>query len=154
MRCVCIEHHSPRRVERPYSIVSRVCAHAGALKGEQGSGGKHGRMNAWQCSSTVDEDAAGEVKPAARGTSTCSRRVMALLLVERFSIELAPTALLKAGSGVARLLPVLPAGTRVYLPSLPGDPPDAIDSRALRRYDGSVHIPAQRVAFSRRSSSS
>ena len=77
---------------------------------------------------------------------------MALLLVERFSIELAPTALLKAGSGVARLLPVLPAGTRVYLPSLPGDPPDAIEqSIALlrRSHDGLVpvpHIPAQRVA--------
>jgi methylenetetrahydrofolate reductase (NADPH) len=67
-----------------------------------------------------------------------------------FSLELAPTSLLKGGA-ILRLLPSVPAGTRVYLPALPADPPDAIErSIALlrRTHTGLVpvpHIPAQRV---------
>lgn len=70
----------------------------------------------------------------------------------RYSLELSPTGLLKAGSVTARLLPTLPAGTRVYLPSLPADPPDAIErALALLRREGEgvvpvPHIPASRVA--------
>lgn len=72
-------------------------------------------------------------------------------LAHLFSVELAPSTLLKAGGGVARLLPALPSGTRVFLPSLPADPADAIEqSIALlrRSHAGLVpvpHIPAQRV---------
>lgn len=68
-----------------------------------------------------------------------------------WSIELSATGLLKAGSASARLLPSLPLGTRVYLPALPTDAPDAIE-RALqllrRESAGAVpvpHIPASRV---------
>ena len=76
----------------------------------------------------------------------------ATALARAWSIELAPTSLIKAGSATARLLPLLPAGTRVYLPSLPGDPPDAIAQgiALLRRENAELvpvpHIPAQRVA--------
>ena len=69
----------------------------------------------------------------------------------RWSLELAPTGLLKAGNAAARLLPTLPSGTQIYLPSLPMDPPDAMaDALALlRRENGGLvpvpHIPARRT---------
>lgn len=44
----------------------------------------------------------------------------------KFSIELMPMTLLRNGFA-ARVLPLLPSGTRVFLPSLPIDPPDAIE---------------------------
>ena len=55
-----------------------------------------------------------------------------------WSLELSAPGLLKPGSGSARLLPLLPPSTRVYLPALPNDPPTAIEevrerSRLARR---------------------
>ena len=69
----------------------------------------------------------------------------------RFSIELTPMALLKPGSPAPRLLASIPAGTRVYLPALPADPPEAIQHciSLLRRENSMLepvpHIAAQRV---------
>ena len=68
------------------------------------------------------------------------------------SLELSPTVLLRAGSATAKLLAIIPTGTRVYLPALPADPPDAVEGalRLLRRENAGLlavpHIPATRVA--------
>ena len=68
-----------------------------------------------------------------------------------WSIELSTTGLLKAGSASVRLLPMLPVGTRVYLPALPGDPPDAIERALvlLRRECKDAVVPVPHVAASR-----
>ena len=73
----------------------------------------------------------------------------------RWSLELSPTGLLKAGSVTARLLPSLPAGTRIYLPALPTDPPDAIERALtlLRREGAGTLIPVPHVAATRVESS-
>jgi hypothetical protein len=69
------------------------------------------------------------------------------------SLELLPVPLMRgvAGSATARVLAQLPRGTLVYLPSLPNDPPDAME-HALRHLRSSAphlepvpHIAAHRV---------
>jgi len=66
-----------------------------------------------------------------------------------WSLELAPMTLLRGGVA-ARVLPSLPHGTRLYLPSLPSDPPDAIE-RALRlmREANRAITPVPHIAASR-----
>ena len=72
----------------------------------------------------------------------------------RWSIELAPTGLIKPGSVTARLLPFLPGGTRVYLPALPVDPPDAIEQALLLlKREASSMVPVPHVAAARTASS-
>lgn len=67
-----------------------------------------------------------------------------------WSVEVGTVGLLKAKSASAPLLSRLPAGTRVFLPALPADPPSAIEEalRLLRRENPAL-IPVPHIAASR-----
>ena len=70
-----------------------------------------------------------------------------------WSLELTTSALLRAGSTTAPLLARLPAGTRVYLPDLPHDPPSAIeDALALVARANRALVPVPHVAAGRAAS--
>ena len=66
----------------------------------------------------------------------------------RLSVELSPTTLLRREG---HLLPaLLPHGTRVFLPALPADPPDAISQAlGLLRREGRGLVPVPHVAATR-----
>ena len=67
-----------------------------------------------------------------------------------WSLELGTTGLLKAGSTTAPLLGRLPAGTRIFLPALPTDPPSAMEDalRLLQRENPGL-VPIPHIAASR-----
>ena len=70
-----------------------------------------------------------------------------------WSLELGAVGLLKAGSASAALLARLPAGTRIYLPALPADPPTAIEEAlGLLRRENAALVPVPHVAASREAS--
>ena len=70
-----------------------------------------------------------------------------------WSLELGTTGLLKAGSTTAPILGRLPAGTRIFLPALPNDPPTAMEEalRLLRRENPGL-VPVPHIAASREAS--
>ena len=72
-----------------------------------------------------------------------------------WSLELGTTGLLKSGSASARLLRHLPAGTRIFLPALPADPPTAIEEAlGLLHRENAGLVPVPHIAASREASTS
>ena len=69
-------------------------------------------------------------------------------MVVRLSVELSPTTLLRREG---HLLPaLLPHGTRVFLPALPADPPDAIkQALGVLRREGRGLVPVPHIAATR-----
>ena len=72
-----------------------------------------------------------------------------------WSLELGTSGLLKAGSASAPLLAQLPAGTRVFLPALPAEPPSAIEEAlSLLKRENAGLVPVPHIAASREESAS
>ena len=70
-----------------------------------------------------------------------------------WSLELSASGMLKAGSTTAPLLARLPAGTRIFLPALPADPPSAIEEALLlMRRENRELVPVPHIAASREQS--
>ena len=69
-----------------------------------------------------------------------------------WSLELSALGLLKSRSATAPLLSKLPAGTKIYLPAFPTDPPAAIEDalRLIRQENAALeavpHVAASREA--------
>ena len=70
-----------------------------------------------------------------------------------WSLELSAAGMLKAGSTTAPLLARLPAGTRIFLPALPADPPSAIEEAILlMRRENRELVAVPHIAASREQS--
>jgi len=70
-----------------------------------------------------------------------------------WSLELGAVGLLKAGSASAPLLAQLPAGTKIYLPALPAEPPSAIEEAlGLLRRENAKLVPVPHIAAAREES--